>query len=196
MAIISARPTADHSEKRPPTQSQSGNTASSVDAEVDRTLGLGRQRSKMAGHGGGVAQVGHQPVARRLRIEHRFLRGEGLAGDQEQRRAWIEGLQERRQLSAIEIGDVMHAKRRMRDRAQSVTEHLRAEVRATDADIDDVRIGMPVKPSACPARIRVGESGHSLARGENLGMTSRSALGNGPPIAARRRAAPSDLRWH
>jgi hypothetical protein len=30
MAIISARPTADQSEKRPPTQSQSGNTESSL----------------------------------------------------------------------------------------------------------------------------------------------------------------------
>jgi hypothetical protein len=39
----------------------------------------------------------------------------GLAGNQEQGRAWVERLQERRQLSAIEVGDVMHAKRRMRD---------------------------------------------------------------------------------
>jgi hypothetical protein len=169
MATISARPTADHSEKRPPTQSQSGKNGLLPNAETDGTLGFGGQRSEVAGDGGGIAEVGHQPVTRRLRIEHGFLRREGFAGDQEQRRAGVERLQQGRQLSAIEIGDVMHAQRRMRKRAQSVAEHLRPQVRATDADIDDVTDRLAGEPQRLSGTYPVGKSGHPLARGENLG---------------------------
>ena len=63
----------------------------------------------------GVTEVGDQPVARGLRIEHGFLSGEGLAGKQEKRRARVKRLQERRQLGAIEVGDIMHRKCRMRN---------------------------------------------------------------------------------
>jgi hypothetical protein len=78
-------------------------------------LGFGRQRGKMPGHRSGIAEIGDQPVARGLRIEHGFLRGEGLAGDEEKRRARVKRLQQRRKLSAIEVGDVVHGKCRMRD---------------------------------------------------------------------------------
>jgi len=47
------------------------------DSELHCTLGLGSQRSEVSGHGSGVAKIGHQPVTRRLRIEHRFLGSEG-----------------------------------------------------------------------------------------------------------------------
>ncbi len=83
------------------------------DAELDCTLRFGSQGSKVVGHCCGIAQIGHQPVTSRLRVEHRLLGRKRLAGHEEQGRAGIQRLQKWCQLSAIKIGDVVHAKCRM-----------------------------------------------------------------------------------
>jgi hypothetical protein len=67
----------------------------------------------MPGNRRGVAQIGDQPGTGGLRIEHGFLRGKGLAGDEEQGRARVEGLQQWRKLRPIEIGHVVHGQRRV-----------------------------------------------------------------------------------
>ncbi|MCY1313058.1 hypothetical protein D9M70_635440 [compost metagenome] len=77
------------------------------------------------------------PFARGLRVGHGFDGGEGLGGDDDERRCRIKRIERVGNMCAIDVRDIMRARsvmvRRKCDRC-----HDRAEIRAADTDIDDV----------------------------------------------------------
>ena len=154
-----------------------------VDAEFDGALRLARHGGEMVLQDDIRAQIGLQPVARGSGVEQGFLRGEGLADDDEQRRAWIEGLQQRGQLGAVEVGNVMHPQGRMPDRAQGIIHHLRAKVGATDADIDHVLDWLTLMPGALAAAQTFGEGGHAPTGFQHFRHDVKRLAGEGPLAA-------------
>ncbi len=95
-----------------------------------------RDRAEVMADGRVPELVGDEGT-RRGGIGHRFDGREGLGGDDEQRRFRIEQLQRVGDMRAIDVGDEMRARAVMK-RRQRQGNHDRAEVRSTDADIDDV----------------------------------------------------------
>ena len=79
--------------------------------------------------------------ARRVGVGHRFLRGEGLGGHQEQRGFGVDLLERLDQVGAVDVGDEMDAQAGSAVGLQRLAHHLRAQVRAADADVDDVGDG-------------------------------------------------------
>ena len=79
-----------------------------------------------------------EPGARRTGVEHGFLGGEGLGGDDEERGLGIAAGKHLFQVMAIDIGNKVGAQAWVRVGAQGGAHHLRAQEGAADADIDDV----------------------------------------------------------
>jgi hypothetical protein len=106
------RPMADHSEKRPPTQSQNSKTLS-AGCRIAGQLKIGRDGDEVAGDGAFAAGRREQPGARGAGVGQRFQRGEGLAGDDEQGGARVEAGEQRGDVGAVDIGDEMHLEVRL-----------------------------------------------------------------------------------
>ena len=85
----------------------------------------------------GLTQLLGDPHPRRLRIGHGLDGGEGLRRDEEQRGLGLQELDRIRDVGAVDVGDVVQARAVMIGR-QRQRGHRRAEVRAADADVDDV----------------------------------------------------------
>ena len=85
-----------------------------------------------------AAAVGLEPLARRARIGHGLDGGKGLARDQEQRAGWLDTLEHRGQFMAVDIRHKVKALARQHKVVECQHGHLRAKVRAADADVDDV----------------------------------------------------------
>ena len=75
---------------------------------------------------------------RGVRVGHRLLRREGLAGDDEQRLVRLHPPQHRREIVAVDVGDEVQRQRRVRERVERAHRHLRPEIGAADADVDDM----------------------------------------------------------
>lgn len=64
-----------------------------------------------------------------------FQRVEGFAGDDKQRRAWIQAGQRAGQIGAVQIGDEMYIDVGLLLGGERLHDHARAEIRAADAEI-------------------------------------------------------------
>ncbi len=92
----------------------------------------------MLGNGRLIVGCRQEPLPGRVRVGHRLLRGEGLGGHQEQHRFRIDDFQRLDQVGAVDVGDKVDAQAGLAIRLQRLADHLRAEVRPADADIDDI----------------------------------------------------------
>jgi hypothetical protein len=101
-------------------------------------LGVGGDRDEMLRHEGGIRRVFQKPLARGVRIGHGFQGGEGLGRDDEQRGFRIQVANRLVDVGAVHIGHEMHLEIAALIGAQRVTDQLRTEVRATDADVDHI----------------------------------------------------------
>jgi hypothetical protein len=79
-----------------------------------------------------------EPGARGVRVHHGLGRGEGLRGDDEEGGFRIHARQRGVHVVAVDVRDEVHGQARMGELAQRQADHLRAEVGAADADVDDV----------------------------------------------------------
>ncbi len=126
-----------------------------IDAEGAHRGLVGRDGDEMPGHRRLVAQPREEPVARRAGVDHGLEGGEGLRGDDEERCLRADPLEHRRQVIAVEIGDEMHRDVRPPIGLERFHRGLRAEMRAADADIDDV-------PDRGPGGAAPGAGVHAL----------------------------------
>ena len=142
-----------------------------------------------------------EPGLRGRRVGHRLLGGEGLAGDDEERLGRRDAAQHRGDVVAVDVGDEVQLEPRMGERRERRDRHLRPEVAAADADVDDVA----QRPRAAlgPRPHRLGEGEHRLARGMHLvgercrarrraqgGVQHRPAFGDVDRLAREHRVAP------
>ena len=120
-----------------------------VDPEAGDGRGVGRHGHEMPGDGRFVPGCGQEPRPGRARVGHGFLRREGLGGHQEQHGLGMDGLQGLDQVAAVNVRDEMDAEIGLAVRLQRLADHLGAEIRPTDADIDDIRDRLAGVPSPC-----------------------------------------------
>ena len=96
-----------------------------VDAEVAHLGRVGRQRHEVLGDGGGVLGRLQEPVLCRVGVSDGLLRGEGLAGDDEQRRLRIQLLEGLRHVGAVDVGHEVDVGAHL-VRLQGLCHHVRA----------------------------------------------------------------------
>jgi hypothetical protein len=128
---------------------------------------------------------GRRTTARRLGVGHRFLRREGLARDDEERLGGDGAGEHRGQVGAVDIGDEVERQARMRDVRQGANDHLRAEIAAADADVDDVTQARRCGRGRRGRRRHVGAPAHRFRKGEHR-VEDAVDLVAGRTFAARR----------
>ncbi len=138
-------------------------------AELSGQFEIGRQGDEMMGDGAFPAGGSEQPGAGGVGVGQRLLGGEGLAGDDEQRRARVEAGEQRGDVGAIDVGYEMHGEIRQLLGAQGFGRHPRPEVGAADADIDDIGDAFAGKTAPVAAVHAFTEILHALEHGANLG---------------------------
>ena len=115
-----------------------------VDAERGDRLRVRRQRDEVLRDRLVVFQLLEQPRARGLRVRDRLLRRERLRRDDEQRGLGIEVSHGLGEVRRVDVRDEVRAEVLLPVRAQRLGHHHRAEIRAADADVDDVGDRLPV----------------------------------------------------
>ena len=136
-----------------------------VDAKLGDRLGIGRQGDEMPGYAFLGADRLQYPVARRRRVRHRLQRREGLGRDDEKRLVGIESRRRLRESRAVDVRVEADLEIRIAERPQRAIGHLRPEVGAPDADIDDRANPLPAMPFPLAGPHLVGEGRHPI---ENL----------------------------
>ena len=109
-----------------------------------------------------AAKAAKRPSARALRVGHRLQRREGLGGDDEQCFRRIQIACRLDEISAVDVGHEAELHGAIAVVLERLIRHHRAEVGATDADVDDVAdalagIALP-RAVAHPG----GEIGHAI----------------------------------
>jgi len=127
------------------------------------------RRPRIGGHGNDVPAQGgpvlkmlQQPFAGSGGVGHGLLGGERLRGQDEQRRLRREGTQRLGQVAGIEVGDEMDLQVALGVEAQGGAGHARAQVRAADADVNDVAQGAAAESDPVPRAHAAGGGGHPL----------------------------------
>ena len=105
-----------------------------------------------------AAAIRFKPGLGGLRVGHGLDRGESLAGNQKQRAGGLDALQNSGQFMAIDVGDKVKALAWQHKAIQRQHGHLRAEVRAANANVDDVGDGRVSPHGLC-----IGQ--HGIQRG-------------------------------
>ena len=136
-----------------------------------------------------------RPVARRVRVGHRLERGEGLRRDDEQRLGRVEVARRLGEVGAVDVGDEAEGQLALAVVAQRLVGHHRAEVRAADADVDDVADALAgvAGPRAARARGRRSPPSGRARRGPRARRSRRRPRSTAPRGA--RRATCSTARF-
>jgi hypothetical protein len=132
-----------------------------------------------------------------VRVGQRFLRGEGLGGDDKERALGFERGQERRDVMSVHVGHEVQAQARLAVGGQRRDGHLRAEVRAADPDVDDVadralpRIAHPVGEGEQGVQrgMHLVAEGRGAARRAKRRVQHRAGLGEVDGVAGQHRVA-------
>ncbi len=107
-----------------------------------------------------------EPLARRARVGHRFLRRERLRRDDEQRgRADRSGRSVSARCAPSTFETKCSARTVVRVRRQRRGRHRRPEIRSADADVDDVGDAQAGVAEPRAAAHRLGERAHVIERG-------------------------------
>ncbi len=114
-------------------------------------------------------QTCQRPVARGVRVGHGLERGEGLGGDDEQGLRGIEVDHRLGEVGAVDVGDKAKDHLAVAVVFERFVGHDRAEVGASDADVDDVANALAGVAFPVSAADAVGESGHLVEHGVDAG---------------------------
>ena len=109
-----------------------------------------------------VLHVVQQPGAGGSGVGQGFLGREGLGGDDEQGRAGIEPPHRLRDVGAVHVGDEMQVQVAVAIGLQRLRHHVRPQVGAADADVDDIGDAPPVMAFPGAVANGAGEAGHPL----------------------------------
>ena len=124
----------------------------------------------MPGDGPGVAaQPLERPLAPTLGIRHGLERREGLRGHDEERLRRVEVANRLGEIGAVDVGHEPEGHRALAVVLEGLVGHDRPQVGAADPDVDDA-LDAPAgvaRPGAAPDP--VGEVGHLVEHGMNLG---------------------------
>ena len=122
---------------------------------------VGRHRDEVLGDGGLVApEPGEAPLARAAGVGERLQRGERLRRDHEQRLGGVEVVGGFPEVGAVDVAHEPERHVALREVAQRVVGHVRSEVGAADADVDDVADALAGVADPLPAAHALGEVGH------------------------------------
>jgi len=114
----------------------------------------------------GICAAGReQPVAHGLRVHERLERREALRADHEQRRRGVHALQHVRERHAVDVRHEVHTEPLLHVFGQRSHRHDDAEVRATDADVHDVRDRLAREAQQLARVQRFSERAHLAALG-------------------------------
>ena len=105
----------------------------------------------------------------RVGVGHRLQRGEGLRRDDEQRLRRVEVARRLGEVGAVDVGDEAEGHGAVAVVLERLVGHHRAEVRAADADVDDVADALAGVALPRAAADAVGEVGHLVEHGVDLG---------------------------
>ena len=111
-----------------------------------------------------------EPVAREAGVGERLEGGEGLRGDDEQRRLGVEVGGLLREVGRVDVRDEPRLDAGVRVGLERLVDHHGAEVRAADADVDDVRHPLAGHARPLAAAHALGERGHPLEHGLHVGV--------------------------
>jgi hypothetical protein len=139
-----------------------------VDAKLRNFRGVGRDGDKMVGDRCLVAERVQQPAPRRVCVGHCLLRGEGFGGDDEECPRWIEVAHRLGKIGAVNVGDEAEAHITCTVVAQRFIGHHRPQVRAADADVDDVADALTSEALPRAAAHAFGERAHLIEHGVHL----------------------------
>ena len=130
-----------------------------------------------------AAEPGERPGARGEGVGHRLLRGEGLGGDEEERLVGAEVADGFGEVGAIDVGDEAEGEVALRVEPERLVGHDGAEVRAADADVDDVADGLAGVALPRAGADAVGERSHLVQHrvdaGDDVFSVDENALGFG-----------------
>ena len=130
---------------------------------------IGRGGDEMTGDGRFVTRCSENPVARSLRVGHRFQRREGLAGDDEHGAARVEAGQHAGQIGAVEIGDEVDVDVGLLEGGQGMRRHAWPKVGSANADIDDIGDAFTRKTAPLSAVYLFAKAGEAGEDGFDLG---------------------------
>ena len=137
-----------------------------VDAKLGDLLGVCGNGDEVLGDGGFVTtETGERPLAGRGGIGHGLQRGKSLGGNDEERFGRVKVVGGLGEVGAVHIGDESEGERAVGVVAQGFVGHHGPEIRAADADVDDVFNALA--GVACPlARAdAIGKFGHAVEHG-------------------------------
>jgi hypothetical protein len=108
-----------------------------------------------------VSRAGsEEPGARGARVGHRFERGEGLRGNEEERLVGFEALDGFGEVGAVDVGDEEEVEVALRVMLQRFVRHDGTEIGAADADVDDVLDALSGVAFPIARANLVGEAAH------------------------------------
>ena len=140
-----------------------------VDAEGAHAGGVGRHGDEVLGDGASSPSLLNEPRARHVGVAHRLERRERLGGDDEQRLGGVEILRRLGEGGAVDVGDEAEAQVAVAVGTQRQVGHLGPEVRAADADVDDVADALAGMALPFAGAHALGKVGHAAEHGMHVG---------------------------
>ena len=116
-----------------------------------------------------AAEGGDNPTARLARIGERLNRGERLGAHHHQSCRRIKVGEVRGDVRAVDVADESATQPWLRKRLGGEIRHCRPEVAASDPDVDDGCDLLPGCTNPITTTHAVGESGHSIKHGVDIG---------------------------
>src|ERR1700690_680931 len=116
-----------------------------------------------------ASESGERPRPGGLGVRHRLQRGEGFRRDDEECFRWIEAVNGLREVGAIDIRHKTKCHASIRVVLQRLVSHYRAEIRATDTDIDYLTNALAGVPFPFTVSQTVCEGRHPVEYGMDLG---------------------------
>ena len=140
-----------------------------VDAELGDFLGICGNGDEVLGDGGFVTpQTGERPLAGRGGIGHGLQGGKCFRGNDEERLGGVEVVGGLGEVGAVHIGDEAEGERAVGVVAQGLVGHHGTEIRAADADIDDVFDALAGVALPLAGTDAIGKLGHAVENGMHL----------------------------
>ena len=137
-----------------------------VDAELGDLLGICGNSDEVLGDSGFVTpETGERPLAGRGGIGHGLQRGKCLGRNDEERLSGVEVVGGLGEVGAVHIGDEAEGERAVGVVAQGLVGHHGSEIRAADADIDDVFDALAGMAFPLAGADVVGKLGHAVEHG-------------------------------
>ena len=130
-----------------------------------------------------------QPALAAGGVGHGFLGGESLGRHHDQGSACVDPSQHAVKRPGVRVGDVVHPGAGVGQVGQGIGGHSRAQIRATDADVDDIGEGLVRAAATGTAADLVGKPAHAAKFSRHVG-TDGGTPGALPPAQGHMQDGP------